>query len=323
MAGFTSETASLTLNQHANKLREQVFLGAPFSKRILVSKKKSYDSGERIIRPIVEAQNSSVENFSGSDSADNSVGREFGNLAFDWRQFWGIVYYEKSEIIKNKGAMGKVKLVQSRVKNLRMTLSQHLEELLLGNKNNTDAKALHGLKAIVGTKNNNIGGVTPEDRAGQTQANTWWNPRHFSKTTAPAYKDFMEVITKISRGGTDKPTLILSRPDKYVAVDSLMQGLQRYASKEMRNAGFDHIMIHGIPYIYVDDDMGSNAGLGVEDVYFLNENYLEMVCHSDDWMNAEPFDRKEQKAVWESIVTCSGQFICDRRRSQAKLSYSM
>lgn len=319
---ITEELAALTLDHYRTEVTEQIFFGTPFSAHLMMKDKVKFKGGHELAIPIQYQDSNTVKSFTGSGTLATSGRRQYDNSVWPWREFAGSVFYNQNEVSVNGGPERVVDLIQQRIKDLKTEIGQYIETMLLGAPGTTgDAQyKLSGLKQIVGTQNNTVGGINSGASGG---ANDWWDPQALSKTsaTSTAARDYMDAIVKISRGGTDYPTLILSRPKHFVSLSNSMQDAQRYQNAEMADAGFPHLGVWGVPYIYADDDIANAATIGEAEVYFLNENYLYLYCHEDNWMKFHDFMRQEDQLVWAAHVSSMGQFACTRRKSQLLMTY--
>ena len=146
---------------------------------------------------------------------------------------------------------------------------------------------------------------------------TWWKNqfREISGSnswTKSTIKGEMNALWLNCVRGTDKPDLIVSSHDFYAAYWESLQDLQRFASSDKAEAGFQSLKYNTADVIF---DSNSNFSTTAEKMYFLNTDYLEMVVHSDaNWTQAEDKMSVNQDAVvipllWMGNMTCSNRSL--------------
>jgi hypothetical protein len=117
------------------------------------------------------------------------------------------------------------------------------------------------------------------------------------------------------RGG-DKPDLIVSTHDFFSAYWESLQDLQRYASADEAEAGFQTLRYATASVIFDDN---ANFGKTAERMYFLNTNYLELIAHRDaNWTVDDEKVSINQDAVVIPMFW-QGQLVCSNRSLQGIL----
>lgn len=315
---FDDKLATITLNKHLKYVQENVFLGKPISAHFMMHDKVKFNGGMMLIQPIVSADNSTVKNFRGDDTFGDP-GEVLDNAFYDWHSFGGQIKYNQDVLDRNAGQFAMANYVTEHTKVLKMTLQEKLEKLILGAKGGSGAASYtwHGLKDIVGTRDNTVGGIPTN-----SSNNNWWEPRHkVSGSTTFDVGDVDEMILELSRGGTDKPTLIYSKIALWRQMHNTIFKQERFGDEMYAKAGFTNISIQDVPWVYLDSGIASDTNVGIADtdIYFLNEDYLTFWCHSNHWMRNSGFLRSQNSLVQKAIISCKGTLSCSRRSSQGYL----
>lgn len=329
---FSDQLATMTLNKHLAQLYEQIWLGKVISARLLTqgNVKQSFDGGVQLIVPLETSKNSTVKNYTGDQAFidDNDFA---GNASYDWHGFGGLMKYTQDEIDINAGSNKVIDYLVQKANNLRMSLEEHLEKLLLQKRGTSGAAALswHGIRDHVGIKDqetNPPGGI-----ATNSSTNEYWEPYHKTQTgSALAIETVTDVIYHTSRGNTDKCTCIFSRIPMYSQANHILFDQQRFADPKMGEAGFDSISVLGVPWFFLDDKIatstiangGVDVNIGDKDIYFLNENHIKFYCHATNWMMSHGFQRADNATVFRALITAKGTLAFSRRSSQGFLQLS-
>jgi hypothetical protein len=86
---------------------------------------------------------------------------------------------------------------------------------------------------------------------------------------------FLPLFMALTRGA-DKPNLIVLSDDYFTFYELGLVSIKRYVDQTSADGGFMELSYKGVPVIF-DGASGMPAAHG----YFLNDNYIELVEHSD------------------------------------------
>jgi hypothetical protein len=108
---------------------------------------------------------------------------------------------------------------------------------------------------------------------------TWWDNQRRAIGAMPTvtniYGHMLALFLQLSRGGTDKPNLIVSDNSWYSVFAQSLQGAQRFMDRSLASAGFENIMFQMTPVV-PDGGMGGYAPAGMR---FLNLDTIELTMH--------------------------------------------
>jgi hypothetical protein len=213
----------------------------------------------------------------------------------------------------NSGSNQIASLAKARLKNAIRTAANYMSVDLYSSGALTNQ--MGGLGHIVSTDGTGtVGGIV----AGTY---TWWKNqfREISGTgtyTKSTIKGEMNALWLSCVRGTDKPDLIVSSHDMYAMYWESLQDLQRFASADKAEAGFQSLKFASADVIF---DSNSNFSATAEKMYFLNTDYLEMVVHSDaNWTQADDKMSVNQDAVVIPLLWM-GNLVCSNRSLQGIL----
>lgn len=305
-----TEIVTTTLREHPSEIADNVSannaLYARMKKKGNIVKK---DGGYEIVRPLDYAANATYQRFSGFDTLNVSASEVLSAAKYDWCQAAIHVVASGRELRMNSGSNQIADLAKARLKNAIRTAANNMSVDLYSSGALTNQ--MGGLAHLVSTDGTGtVGGIV----AGTY---TWWKNqyREISGTgtwTKSTIKGEMNALWLSCVRGTDKPDLIVSSHDFYAAYWESLQDLQRFASADKAEAGFQSLKFASADVIF---DSNSNFSTTAEKMYFLNTDYLEMVVHTDaNWTQAEDKMSVNQDAVvipllWMGNMTCSNRSL--------------
>lgn len=305
-----TEIVTTTLREHPSEISDNVSANNALYSRM---KKKGNivkkDGGYEIVRPLDYAANATYQRFSGFDTLNVSASEVLSAAKYDWCQAAIHVVASGRELRMNNGSNQIADLAKARLKNAIRTASNYMSIDIYGSGALTNQ--MGGLAHLVSTDGTGtVGGIV----AGTY---TWWKNqfREISGTgtwSKSTIKGEMNALWLNCVRGTDKPDLIVSSHDFYAAYWESLQDLQRFASADKAEAGFQSLKFASADVIF---DSNSNFSTTAEKMYFLNTDYLEMVVHTDaNWTQADDKMSVNQDAVvipllWMGNMTCSNRSL--------------
>ena len=305
-----TEIVTTTLREHPSEIADNVSdNNALYSRMKKKGNIRKLDGGYEIVRPLDYAENATYQRFSGFDTLNVSASEVLSAAKYDWCQAAIHVVASGRELRMNSGSNQIADLAKARLKNAIRTASNYMSVDLYSSGALTNQ--MGGLAHIVSTDGTGtVGGIV----AGTY---TWWKNqfREISGTgtwTKSTIKGEMNALWLNCVRGTDKPDLIVSSHDMYAMYWESLQDLQRFASADKAEAGFQSLKYNTADVIF---DSNSNFSTTAEKMYFLNTDYLEMVVHTDaNWTQAEDKMSVNQDAVvipllWMGNMTCSNRSL--------------
>jgi hypothetical protein len=309
-----TEIVTTTLREHPSEISDNVSdNNALFSRMKKKGNIRKLDGGYEIVRPLDYAENATYQRFSGFDTLNVGASEVLSAAKYDWCQAAIHVVASGRELRMNSGSNQIASLAKARLKNAIRTASNYMSIDLYSSGALTNQ--MGGLSHIVSSDGTGtVGGIV----AGTY---TWWKNqfREISGTgtyTKSTIKGEMNALWLNCVRGTDKPDLIVSSHDMYAMYWESLQDLQRFASADKAEAGFQSLKFASADVIF---DSNSNFSTTAEKMYFLNTDYLEMVVHSDaNWTQAEDKMSVNQDAVVIPLLWM-GNLVCSNRSLQGVL----
>lgn len=309
-----TEIVTTTLREHPSEIADNVSLNnALYSRMQKKGNIKKIDGGYEIVRPLDYAQNATYQRFSGFDTLNVNASEVLSAAKYDWCQAAVHVVASGRELRMNSGANQIADLAKARLKNAIRTAANYMSVDLYSSGALTNQ--MGGLSYMVSSDGTGtVGGIV----AGTY---TWWKNqfREISGTntwTKSTIKGEMNALWLNCVRGADKPDLIVSSNDFYAAYWESLQDLQRFATADKAEAGFQSLKFASADVIF---DNNSNFSTTAEKMYFLNTDYLEMVVHRDaNWTQAEDKMSVNQDAVVIPLLWM-GNLVCSNRSLQGVL----
>lgn len=269
---LTSEISALTQKYLVPRLVDNVFESNILFQR--AKKKKWYDKidgGTSITQPLLYAVTGNAQRYSGSETLDTDDNQQITDAEWQWKEYQASIQITRLDELKNSGKNAIVNHLKSKVQAAEKSLASVLGDDLFGD--GTTAKSLQGIKlmtAATGTYGNLSKSVY-----------SWWQGQTDSTTTAMTPAAFNEMMLTCAVD-SDRPTVAVTTNAIWNDLWSAFQPQQRFADEDSLKAGFNSMMLNGIPVII---DSHCDAGY----LYLLNENYMSLCAHKDEDMRFSPF----------------------------------
>ena len=309
-----TELVTTTLREHPTEVADNVSCHNALY-RTLKNKGKivTIDGGYEIVRPLDYAENSSFQRYSGYDTLNISASDVLSAAKYNWVQSAVHVTASGSELRQNAGKNQLIGLAKARVKNAIRTASNYMSLDLYSDGSLTNQ--MTGLAGSLGTDGTGTcGGIV-------SGTFTFWKNKYreaagTNATTKSTIKGEMNALWLTLNRGTDKPDLIVSTHDFFSFYWESLQDLQRFAASDSANAGFNSIKYMTADMIY---DSNTNFATTGERMYFLNTDYIELVCHRDaNWTTLDKKMSVNQDAEVIPIIW-QGQLCLSNRSLQGML----
>lgn len=306
-----TEIVTTTLREHPAEIADNVSNHNALYRRLKSKGQISkLDGGYEIVRPLDYAENATYQRYSGFDTLNISASDVLSAAKYDWTQAAIHVVASGRELRMNNGSNQIVSLAKSRLKNAIRTASNNMSVDIYSDGALTNQ--MGGLAhQITSDGTGTVGGIV----AGTY---TWWKNQYKEIPSSNAWtksniKGYMNELWLNCVRGTDKPDLIVSTNDFYAAYWESLQDLQRFASADKAEAGFD-----SLKYVSADvvHDLNTNFTATGEKMYFLNTDYLEVVAHEDaNWTQMDDKMSVNQDGVVIPILFM-GNVTCSNRARQ-------
>jgi hypothetical protein len=310
-ATFT-EMVTSTLRKHPATIADNVSDHNALYRRLKSKGKiRKEDGGYEIVANLDYAENATYQRYSGFDTLNISASDVLSAAKYDWMQAAVHVTASGRELRMNSGDSAIFNLAKARMKNAIRTASNNMSVDIYSDGALTNQ--MGGVAHIITSDGTGtVGGIV----AGTF---TFWKNQFFECDTAPSKTTIKTHMNKLWLNcvrGTDKPDLIVSSHDFYSFYWESLQDLQRFASSDKAEAGFQSLKYNTADVIF---DSNSNFSTTAEKMYYLNTEYLEMVVHSDaDWSQLDDKMSVNQDAVVIPLLFM-GNVVCSNRSLQGLL----
>lgn len=308
-----TEIVTTTLRNHPNEISDNVTNNNALHNRLNKKGgiKRTASGGYEIVRSLDYAENSTYQRYSGYDTLNIQASDVLSAAKYDWVQASISITASGRELRMNKGKERIVDLAKTRMKNAMRTAANNMSTDLYSN--GALDNQMGGLNHIIQTAGTGtVGGI-------DSSTYTFWQNKVKELDGTGTYADIradMKDLWLLLVRGTDKPDLIVSTHDLYSAYWEALSDLQRYKNKDLPDT-FESVQFMSSDVVFDDND--DNFTTTGETMYFLNTDYIELICHPDaDWTPLEEKQSINQDAAVTTLIW-QGQLCCSNRSLQGRL----
>lgn len=214
------------------------------------------------------------------------------SLRFNWKSVYTSITLPGLDVFKNSGPYRSFDLVAAQLTTARMTLADKLGTAIFND--GTNSAQLTGLRGAIGTSGT-YGGITRDSSVVGTavQGNV---DTTGGAITLPFINSLMGTA---SRGGAEKPDLLVTTQTLWDAVWARVQPQQRYpnpSQQDIANVGFDVININGAALV-------ADSHCPDGHLFGLNTNYIEFyVGQGYDFYVRGPFPLQVQDGFTAQVL---------------------
>lgn len=275
-----TELVTTTFRKHRKEIKDNISKNNAWLRRLTAKGQiKHEDGGLSIVEPLDYAQNQTYQRYSGYDTLNIGASDVISAAEFQWRQIAISVVASGQELRTNKGQSRIIGLVKSRMKNAVRTFKNNFSVDLYSD--GTLSNQINGLQALVSdTGSGTIGGI-------DSSAWTFWQNKVQSAaapiqgggaiTVGPqTIESLMLPLWLALTRGDDKPDLILADNNYYAMYEQSQLSIKRYTNSTEADGGF-----MSLKYKNADVIFDGGSGIPTNRMYFLNNDYLYLVAHSD------------------------------------------
>lgn len=304
-----TELVTTTYRNHSKEVADNVSNHNALFRRLSEKGKiRLEDGGLSIVQPLDYASNSTYQRYSGYDVLNVSAVDVLTAAEFPWRQVAVNVAASGLEIRTNSGANRIINFVKAKIKNAQRSLANGLSQDLYSD--GTASNQMNGIQALVADAGTGtVGGIN---------ASTWafWRNQVSSAATlgvtvsASTIEAGLMLPTWLAcTRGSDHPDLIVADATYFSYFEASQSSLKRYAPSDDGKGGMLALKYKNADVVY--DSAAS--GIPANHMYFLNTDYLELVGHSDAWMEIMPeLQSVNQDAVVVPILVQGNVVVSNR-----------
>lgn len=254
------------------KLTDNIFKKIPLFSR-MQDKVQKIGGGTQILVPLNYAQATAIGWYNGADTLDNTDNSVITSAQFDWKQIYASISVTRKDELVNSGTAQQVNFVKSKMQIAEKSMKDTVATALWNA--GTTTNALLGIRSFLSTS------ATYGNISQSTYS--FWQANVDATTTTTSIGAVQSQFSTASLNG-DSPTVILSGTARYDNYYNLLQPQQRFMDVTTAKGGFTSLMFNGIPWI-ADSKAPSTHVVG------LNEEYLHLFGHSDEWFRFESFQK--------------------------------
>lgn len=293
-----------TLSHYENKLADQVFSSKPLLWSLKNAGRVKNYHGISIVQQLIYGEAVNHGSYADSDVFATAAQTGISAAEFPWRQYYGLIYFTGLELAKNTGKEQLISLMEARVDQVEMTISENLDEMLFGDGTGNGGKDFMGLAGLVNSTTNTVGGI---DRS----TYTWWQPSRVNEAGSLSLASMRTAYNDPSEG-IDQPTNGFTTQAVYEAYEGLLQSNVRHEDVEMGDAGFQNLMYKGAPLVF---DAYCDTGL----LYFLNMKYITLAKLDDVWFQPSELQKPTNQDVYYKTLILYGNLILSNSKRQSVL----
>jgi len=305
-----------TLNNRSKEVVDQVFTATPLT--LWLQKKggiKLDGTGGRYIEvPLSYAVNETVKSLGKGDTISLSDTSILTVAQYTWKYLAGSIVRYMVDDAQNKSKQQILNWINHKIDNLKLSLSQSIEEMLFGDGTGSDNKAIEGLQNLVSASPSSaltVGNI-PQSTT------TWWRNKQKTATgSAGAYllTDMRTMLNDCSNGqGAMMPSILVTTQTVYELYQEEATDQKQIVNKTLGDAEFQNIEFAGRPVVW-----SANCPSGY--MYFLNEKFLQF-CVDPDMYFAPTTWKEIPNQVEDRVmqILCKMNMIVSRRKSLGVLT---
>jgi hypothetical protein len=293
---------STTLQILRDKLVDNSYLAHPLFRALeQAGNIKKVSGGARIDQPVIFGDHSSLTDLTnGFEPVSLAVTDPFRQAQFEWSNFTQPVILSDVERLANKGDLAVVNILESKMKNVMLSLKKSVSrKVLVGDSGPTALQTLNGTgtsavaadttgwfqTAAFGSQaTNTVGGLSKSTFAAQNWQNQVYDS---SGTFALSHLDQLMINAQLYNPAGIMPSIILMSPSCYGAFMALQQSYVQYVDQAGRDSlDKDMVGMWRGAKIYVDPNLGfTNAAADKVSAYVLSPDTFELYVDTDGDFN--------------------------------------
>jgi len=293
-----AQVLAVTIANYIPKLEDNIFTSKPLLYILQPTIKQFH--GTKIVQPLLYGAAPNVGTYVETDTFATAANSGISAAEFDFRQYYGLTHFTGLELAKNTGKQALLSLVEARMKQLELTISENLNTMLFSGTGTSPAWM--GLDPIVGTIDNTVGAI-------DSTTYTWWES-YVDAAAAVLTLARMRRCYNTASSGNDHPTNIISALPEFEAYENLIDDNARFLDPKMADAGFQSLMFKGAPMVF---DTSATAN----HMYFINTKYLTLAKLADVWFKVSDWLYPTNADIMYKHIRLYGNLIVSNRARHA------
>lgn len=298
---------STTLMNYRDTLEDNVFKANPFAFWLQQEGRfRKEDGGAKLVVPLMTAKNATAASYADYDNITlPATTQQTADAAeYPWQQFAASIAITGIEEGKNQGANRIINLLEARVKQAEMSITEAVDIMLLGNGSGNTNKEWWGLRALVSTANPSRGNFGNIDRT----TNAVWQAGYSDATAEVLGLGRMTIAYNSVSKGNDHPDLVLTTQGLYEKYEGLLQPQLRFSDSRAADGGFQNLLFKGAT-MFFDSNIGLETGTVAGTMWFLNSKYIDLVGMTGSWFRNTPFVRPTNQDARYAQILLYGQLV--------------
>lgn len=303
---------------------DQVYRSNVLFYRLQAMNKKTVRGGFQIEVPLLYSKFNSSGFFSGFDLLDTTPQDVVKNAAFDWKEAYVTITIDGLTLIKNDSPDAIASIIRSYFEAARMEMDDRLGQGVFSD-GVTNTKSITGLQAAIdnGTVAATYGGL-----GNRTTTNSFWQPATgaLDTTTTTLTLPAMQTVFGRATEGARHPTLLIGTQSNYDRYWNLNQVHQRFPTtamgqdEQLAKAGFTNLLFNNVPFAVDSHVNTTRAGVTGDSLYFLNEEYIQLVVSSRRDMVLEDFLQPVNQDAMTAKLLWAGELVFSNIARQGLMS---
>lgn len=310
-----TELVTTTYRNHKKEVADNVSNHNALYRRLTSKGKiRREDGGLSIVMPLEYAENTTYTRYSGYDPLNIQAVDVVSAAEFPWRQVAVNVAASGLEIRTNSGENRIVNLVKTKLKNAQRSFANGLSVDVYSD--GSLSNQINGLQALIANAGTGtVGGI-------DSSAFTFWQnivqsaaaPLQGGSAITPSattIESLMLPLWLALTRGSDEPDLIVMSDNYFTFYEHSQTSLKRYAPSDTGQGG----MI-SMKYKNADVFFDSGGGIPTSSAYFINTDFLELVCHQDADMEIMPELQSVNQDAMVTPILWQGNLAVSNRALQ-------
>jgi hypothetical protein len=295
----TSGLLATTIANYIPTLQDNIFTSKPLLFWLQSKGRVKPFSGTKIVQPLLYAENPNAGVYADADTFATAAMTGISAAEYEFRQYYGLVHFTGIELEKNSGKQALLSLVDARLKQLELTISENLDELLF---TGTDSsKSWLGLVTVM-SASNTVGDIAQGSYS-------WWRPTLDTDSEALSLATMRRLYNSAS-SGNDHPDGIFTTMAAFEAYENLIDDNARFLDPKMADAGFQSLMFKGAPMTF---DTYCTTGA----MNFLNSRYITLARMPNVWFKVSDWLVPTNADVQYKHIRCYGNLVFSNLKRQA------
>lgn len=300
-----------TLNNRSKEVVDNIFKAIPFYNFMKSKGSIQFDgTGGRYLEiPLSYGKNDTVTSLSKGDTISISDTAFLTTAQYQWKFVAGSVVRYYVDDAKNKSKEAIFKLVDSKVENLKRSLTDKFEEFFFGDGTGNSSKDPEGLGNLVSTSPTSslsVGNIN------QSTYSWWQNQQKSASGAASVYllSDMRTLYNNCSKGQSmDVPDFIVTDQTSHELYDDeVIEQKQIVNNTATGDPSFLNVQFKGIPIVWSPQ---TPSGY----MYFLNTKYISIVFDPDIYFSMTEWKSIPNQLDRVAQMVCKFNVVTSRRAS--------